>query len=489
MSSDAPKDVMKLLSGSLVAKVFTVASMMVFTRILTKNQMAIFPAYVMLAGLVGLFLTFGIFAAFVREVPSLVRTDRAQARSLVVTGSAIVLAGTLIPCVACWFWSGWVAQFVFKDTAQAWAVRIMAPGFLAVAMSRIADWVMWGCGQYGPTSIVKTLESLLRPVCTLACFYWLGYRGIVVGLVGAQFVLAAIGFWYVRDMFIGPMSGIYPLRKLIAESMTYYIGDYLSYLRGDGDSLLVTTFLGPSALAEYYIAKTLFTNMQLVWTAVDRVAAERLARFVHTPEFGEKLKALHIRISQVTIPLSTAAIAVAPSTLVLLAGARYADAGWPAAVLLLSALVLFVAIPYDRGVYIALPGTVRLKFTAIEAVVVLASAAILVPLAGLVGVALARIVAPTGVCVFGAYILWRHMGLALPLRPVLLALATTAPGAILALVLTPAAHGIGSALTETIMAATVWASTSAMLAYLFNRPLLDLLIRNLSMRYRTFVSA
>ncbi|HEY5048125.1 MAG TPA: oligosaccharide flippase family protein [Rhizomicrobium sp.] len=488
MRTTAPKDVVKLLSGSLVAKVFGIGAVMLFARVLPKDQMAIFPAYLMLAGLSTLFVTFGIYAAFVREVPSLLRTDEARARSLVMTGSGVILAGTLIPCVAAWWWSDAIAAFVFKNAAQGWVIRIMVPGFLAYVVSKTADQIMWGRAQFGATSILQILESIVRPVATVALWFWLGYRGIVFGLVIAQFVMAAVAFWCVRDMFLGPLPALYPLRKLFSESMPYYIGNYLSYLRGDGDSILVS-FLGPAALAEYYIAKTLFTNMALVWAAVDRVAAERLARFALTESFADKVRALHVRICQMMIPFDLLAIAVAPGALVVLAGARYSNATWPAIILLVAMLVQFISIPYDRAVYVSLSGMIRLKFTILEAVVVVVSAAILVPLAGVTGVAAARIIAPLGVCIFGAWIMRRHLGLVLPLRPMLLALATAAPGAALALVLVPTAHGVASALSAMTLASLIWVSSTVVLAWFLDRPMLLALGAEVFPRYRAAVSS
>jgi O-antigen/teichoic acid export membrane protein len=89
----------------------------------------------------------------------------------------------------------------------------------------------------------------------------MGFPGIAVGLVLTQLVLAAVGLWYIRDVFAWPLPPVYPIGELLWESLPYYIGNYLSYLRGDGDNLLVTALLGPTALAEYYVAKTLYTNV------------------------------------------------------------------------------------------------------------------------------------------------------------------------------------------------------------------------------------
>ena len=56
------RDVSSLLSGRVIAKPFGVASTMLFARILSKDEMAIFPVFLMLAGIANLVLTFGIFS-------------------------------------------------------------------------------------------------------------------------------------------------------------------------------------------------------------------------------------------------------------------------------------------------------------------------------------------------------------------------------------------------------------------------------------------
>lgn len=488
LGGNAPKDVVKLLSGSVIATLFRICSTVIFARVLTKSQMAIFPTNLMLGGLIMLVLTFGIYAAFVRELPSLLRSDLTRARSLVITGTGFILAGTIIPCAACWLWSGTVAGFVFRDPTQSWVIQTLVPGFFAYVVTRTVDQIMQGCGRFGAISILQVLEASLRPIVTIALYFWLGYRGIVIGIALAQFVAALVSLWLIRDLFARPFPPLYPLRKLLSQSMPYYIGNYLSYFRGDGDSIFVTTFLGPAALAEYYVAKTLFMNMNLIWNAVDRVATERLARFVDTPAYPEKLKALHARTSQLLIPLSMLAIACAPGALVILAGVRYADAIWPAIVLLLASLAMFIAIPYDRGVYVALPGLIRLKFTVVEAVVTVVFAATLAPLAGIIGVAFARIAAPTGITLFGAHLLRRHLGIHLPLRPILLGFATAMPGTLLALIIGGHPHGTLAAVLSLAGSIIVWTTCFLLLAFALNRELLTTLATEATRRYRAAFS-
>jgi len=486
--STASRDVLKLLSGTFVAKLIAMASITVFARILSKHEMSVFPAYFMLTGLSCLVLTLGIFSLFTRDIPSLLqRGEILQMRSLVVTGSAIIVLGTIPVILFSLCFGGTIASLVFRDVQDGWIIRLMAPGFLAAAISQIAEYVMWGRGQFGATSLVQMFQSFLRPAGTLSFYLWLGFPGVVVGLVVAEFVAAGAGLWCIRDVLTGPLPPVYPLRKLVSESMPFYIGNYLTYFRGDGDSLFVTALLGPGALAEYYIAKILYTNAFLLMTAVDKVAVQRLARFVGTPAFLDNVRNLHTQISEVLIPFSLLLIALTPGLMAIIGGSRYADATWPAIILLLAMSIQFVGISYNRAIYVALPGTTRLKFTAIETLVVIISTSVLAPLFGIIGAACSRVVAALGIWSFGAYILWRDMAAALPLRPTLVAVATALPGTILALLLSGPHHDIRGAVILLTQSATIWSASFLGLTLVLNRPLFELLGSEFTRRYRAVI--
>ena len=99
MARAAFRDVSSLLSGSVIAKPFGVASTMLFARILSKEiDLPGLPD--VLAGIPNLVLTFGIFSTFMRELPPLFREDEAQARSLILTGALAVLGATLLAALA-----------------------------------------------------------------------------------------------------------------------------------------------------------------------------------------------------------------------------------------------------------------------------------------------------------------------------------------------------------------------------------------------------
>jgi O-antigen/teichoic acid export membrane protein len=472
-NSTAIRDISKLLSGSVLAKVFGVASLMLFSRVLPKDQMAIFPAYLTMLGLPSLFLSFGVFQTMIRKLPSLIREDESEARSLAMTASAVIIVGTVAVCLVALPFCDRIAVYFFRNAADAWIIRLSLVGCLAGTVSKIADFMMWGLGRFGATSLVQIIESAIRPCLTIALYFIFGIRGVVWGLVLAQLAMAAISLWFVRDMFIAAWPRLYPLRRLLVESFPFYIDNYLWYLKGDGDTLIVA-LLGPSILAEYYIAKNLYLNILLGWFALDRVALERLARFdSRSDNFRARAIEIQNRVGEFILPLMLLATALVPGMIVVLASTRYTSAIWPAAALLIVALIQFVNIANNRAVFVGLPGVYRLSTSAVEAVAVLIAAVCLIPRMGVMGVALARIAGPAIGGAYACLVLRSKLGLVLPWRPALRSLAAALPGTVLVLALTPVAHGAVSALWNSAIAGGAWSILFAVLTYALNRQAYD----------------
>ncbi|MBS0472152.1 MAG: oligosaccharide flippase family protein [Proteobacteria bacterium] len=472
----------KVLVGSLLAKSFGIASIVLFTRFLTKQELAVFPVFLMLAGLCDLILTLGMFSQFLRELPSLLREDYDRARSLVVTTSALILLGTIVPALAAVLAHREIAIVVFGDPSQGWIVTMMVPGFLAYVISRIADQILWGCGQYSQTAIVQTLEPVVRSVLTIGSYFALGFWGVVAGVVVAQFVMAAISFYFVRKIFLGPLPALYPIRKLVMDSLPYYIGNYLSYLRGDGDSILISLLLGPAALAEYFVAKTIFANVMIVFAAVDRVAVERLARSVNAQFFFDKVTELHEKVAQSMVPFVLLIAAITPSAVIVLAGPRYAGTTWTAVVLLMIALVRFASVATDRTVYVFVPGKVRIWYAVVETVTIFGLALWLAPLLGIIGVAISRVISCAVSTSFGVVMIYRQAKTIISFRTTLVNLVMAAPGTLLALFAMPHGSDTVSAIAWSAAAATVWCVSFAVLSYIFNRPGFEFLLASLLRR-------
>ena len=484
MRATALTDVSKLLSGNLLAKILGVASLMLFARILSKEQLAVFPAYLMLIGLANLFLSFGIYQYFLRTLPLLFRRDFSEARSLIATGSLIILAGT-IPVVALAIaFRDKISGFVFDDPHKGWIVVYASIGSLAYAVSKIVEFLMWARGQFTQTSIIQVAESVVRPVLTIGLFFAIGYSGIVLGLTLAQFIIAMLSLYSQRDLFAGGMPRLYPLGRLFKQSTPYYLESYLWYVRGDGDTLLVSAFLGPVYLSTYFVAKTLLTNLLVPWAAVDKVALERLARDgADDARFDERVRRLHHRLAQTAIPGVLFLIAFTPYLVVVMGGVKYANSAIPAMLLLLVGLVQFQVIALDRALFLAGSPMVRLTKTAVESFASLAAAFALAPLLGIVGVAAARVVGPIAGAAYGLFILARHFSIRLPLWNVAVPTFTALIPTALIIAVSPRATGFGTAIGYGALGGVAWLTIFAFFTYLLNKAQFDLWVTWLARRF------
>ncbi|HEY1612442.1 MAG TPA: oligosaccharide flippase family protein [Rhizomicrobium sp.] len=468
--SAAVRDILKLVSGSVAARLISIAALMLFTRTLSKTEVAIFPVYLMLGGVANLFFNFGIFPIFVKLLPSLLRSDRQKACDLVLTGAVLILFGTVLVSILTAAFADRVAVTVLGTAAYGHAVRVMCIGFVAFAIAKLVEHVMWGRGQYGMTSVLQLLDAAVRPVTCVALYLLMGFEGIVIALVIAQSIVAAASVWCVRDFFRGMRLRFYPLGALFQQSYPFYFESYLMYARGDGDNWLVTFFLGPAFLAEYYVAKTLYSSVIMFSTAVDKVVAERFAREAHVPDvLAARAGETHRHLSQFAPPLMLFLITLTPFIMTVVGGDRYRSAAGPAMILLVLALQQILTIPIDRSVFAGTPSFFRLLKTLIESVGVMAGAIVMAPLAGINGIAAGRLLGQGLAALFGYELIRRKLGIHLGLRKLAISLACSLPGTILILALAPVAHGAAAAIGEAVASALVWLGVFAATTFLVDR--------------------
>lgn len=466
----AYRDLGKLLLGGAAIKLLGIAATLVFVRVLTKNELAIFPLYFMLRAAADRTLDLGITSYFTRMLPALLHRNREEARSLLFTGVPIVYVGLAIVTVGVFLLADHVAALVLADASSAWMVRIICLAFFPYTTMKMCEYVIWGRGQFGTLSFLQTFESFVRPIAILGLFFVAGLPGIIAAFVIVEFLVAGVYIFCVRDLFTGGRPAPYPIGKLLRESFPLYLEGWLWYLRADGDSWLVSIFLGPSALAIYYVAGILMNQAALLFVAVDRVVGERLGRHLGEPDsISEKALALHSTVSRFVLPMLLWLLAVTPLAIVVIGGESYGEAIGPALVLMLVVLMQFLFMPVDRSVFVGTPTHYRFYKTLIEASAVVIAAAALVPFTGLVGIALARLAGQIASGMFGLVVLRKHLGMKVPFAEAARAILTAGPGTVLVLWLTPAVANSVEAMVIAAFASAAWLASFLVLVMIFDR--------------------
>ena len=474
----AYRDLGKLLLGGAAIKLLGIAATLIFVRVLTKQELAVFPLYFMLRAVADRLLDFGITPYFIRVLPSFLREGRDRTRSLLFTGVPIVYAGLAVVTLLTFIFADTIAGLVLRDESSGWMIRIICLGFFPYTTTKMCEYVLWGRAQFGTLSFLQTLEAFVRPIAIVSLYLLFDLPGVVAAFVLVELIVSASYLYCIRDLFGGARPPRYPARLLLAQAFPLYVEGWLWYLRADGDNWLVSIFLGPAALAEYFVATIMVNQVTILFSSVDRVVVERLGRQLGRPDaIAEKALAVHARISQFVLPGILMLLALTPLAIVLIGGHAYESSIPPALVLMLVALGQFLFMPVDRSVFVGLAPRYRLYKTMVEAVVVFASAAILVPTAGLVGVAGARLAGQLAGGIYGLVILRRHLGLTLPFGEAWRTALTAIPGTILVLLLTaPVEGGVVEIIATAAAMSVVWLGAFLLLVLLFNRPFLGALL-------------
>ena len=426
------RDISVLLTGSLVTKIIGLAALMFYARVLSKAELAVFPIYLMLSELSLVLPSFGVMPTLIKTLPLQLKHDQDTARGLIYTSSTIVIWGTILVSVAAYIFSPDISRILLQNKIGANVVRIMTIGFVALSIGKLAEQVMWAAGRFGKKSLLNVLESIFKPTCTVVLFLTYGLVGIVVGLVLAQIIRSLLALYYIRDIVFKKSIAPYPVRSLLRQSMPFYFESFLMYFRREGDNWLVSTMLGSSTLAVYYIAKTVYANFFLIYKSIDQVITEKLAiRFHNDAGFKGAIGDCYRYITHSSIPIFLYTICILPILIVLLGGDRYLASITPSSILLAALLVQFLRIPVDRTIFIASKSENRVILTMVDTLFLFGGLLTLTPLFDVEGVAASRVVSQLGGGLFGLWFMHSKLKVILDLKPFLSSLATALPGTLI----------------------------------------------------------
>jgi len=426
MSSKIPKilqDISKLISGSIVSKIIGLFVLAFYARVLSKEEMAVFPVYMMLSGLASLLFSFGIMPNMIKQLPTMFKSNIDEARRLIFTSGAIILLGTVLVSGFVYHFSLFIDDLLLDGKMQPILIQIMTVGFISLSISNVAEQILWASGRFGAKSVLVVSESLIRPCFTISLFLFFGVKGLVAGLVLAQSVKAALALYCCKDILLGKFPGFFSPTRLLRLSLPFYLESYLMYFRREGDSWLVSTLLGPASLSTYYIAKTIYNSFRMLYSSVDQVITRKLAGLKDNIELlWNKVRDIHMVISLFSIPLVFLAITLLPLAINIIAGDKYKNAFLPAMFLLLALLVDFQRISISRSIFVCLSPMARFKVTVVDTVILLPVLFLLGWKFNCPGVAAARFVSQFLGGVYGYMFLSRKTSFSLEYKQVVILL-------------------------------------------------------------------
>lgn len=437
--SNSLKDLIHLVSSNAILKVLGIVSVMVYTRYLLKEELALVPLFAIMGRLSMVVFSFGILPTLVRDIPHLLREKKTElVSSAINTSIMVILPGILLFSILSYFFADRLALYFLQTESYTPHLKLMAVGFFFTGVNQAFSYIYWCLSRFQQESSRNVIVGFMQVITGIAFVMIWGIYGLLASLVICSMINTGIFLYSLRDILFTSFK-LYPLRKLIVESIPFYLESYLMYFRAEGDQLLVAGLLGPQALAIYYIAKKPYDILQSFTQSLDKVLTTSLAKFRDNMEvFNKKVNSIITLNSFILFPVILLTIGVCPTFVVLIAGAGYEAAVVPSMILLLwlGAQVSWKT-AIGKSIFILQSSTGRFKVTLIETVILLSLVYILGHFHGLIGVVVARFLATVlaGICAY--YFVRKDIAVKIDLKGIS---TVTAYGVVMCMLLLVAQH-------------------------------------------------
>ena len=409
------KSLLQLTTANVAVKILGVLMIALFTRYLTKEELAILPVYEMLAVLSGIMFGFGLQPTFLRLLPSLYSENPDEARGMVFSGGLMFVTGSLVFACGTFFLSGWLSSILFKGPDFAHIIKIASAGFFFVSLKNFSHMVLWTKSRFDKISITQITGAGGRALFAGGFLLLWGVEGMTAGLVLNEIICAAVSLYFIRDILMGPRVPLYPLGDLMKQSLPFYFEGFLNYLRLQGDNWIVATMLGPATMAIYFVAQRLPGMMQMFIQSLDKVVTSELSQRKNQPQEMENyIQNVFLINSHIILPGTIFIMGLAPLFILVVAGQEYMASVVPCLILCTVLPLKALQIPLNRGIFVIHPPMVRVVMTMIESAVLILSLFLLAPLLAENGIAMSRVVAAASALIMAQLVLKRTIGLGLP---------------------------------------------------------------------------
>lgn len=407
--------ILQLVSANVVVKVVGLGMIAFYARYLTKEELSLIPVYAMIGSLAMVFLGFGLRPTLLRLLPAKLVETPDEARGLIYTSSALLFFGATLYMTLCLVFAPQLSQMLFKTDETVYLMRIVAVGAFFTSARDITNYLLWTGSRFDKISLVQTSAALLRAALGASFVLLWGIDGLAFALVVADLFGFLLSLVFLGDFFQKRGVAWFPPLRLLRMSLPFYLESFLIYFRTKGDSWIIATSLGPSALAVYFVAKRLPQLLTMIRGSIDNVLTTQISKKANRPdEISEYVPRLYELMSHTVMPLILLLAGITPATVLLVAGAEYAEAIVPAIILCWAQLAQMFAAPAGRAIFVTRHPLVRVLATTGESLALVVGLVVLAPWLQETGVALSLLFAGIAAVAIGMYLLSRTMSFDFP---------------------------------------------------------------------------
>jgi O-antigen/teichoic acid export membrane protein len=334
----------KLLSITLSGKVVSVLVLALLARTLAAEHLAYIGLIPAVAGLMLAVFGFGVGTLLERDVPRLRVSDPEAADTLLRTGFFVASLAVVLMLV--FFWTlvdVWTNLFLSGYEFDPSSIRLMTLPMAFYMFVTINGWMLIIRGEARNYGYIHVYGDIAAKIGALgAYFLHASEMSLFVGLALGQLPFFGAALWMHRDWlfrrrFISPI-------ELVWSSRVFYVEANFTALRNHGDSLLVSSVLGPAAMAGYYVAKRVASQLSVFFSPLTSIVVPLFSsRFGHG---AQELALVFRKTWSIAAPLfiwlASSVAAASPFLLAVVAGEDYAETWQTTAVLCYATAALAV---------------------------------------------------------------------------------------------------------------------------------------------------
>lgn len=388
------KGVGELFLGQVASKVFTFAFLIIFVRLLGRDELAILPLFYAASGASTLLFSFGIPVTLVREIPRLRVAEPEKMHSLLFTAFMLVIVGIVSSALLTILFEEQILGLFFSSLGGLIEFKLIAAAMLIGGWKTLLTFILKSLQMYRGMAIFTASNNLLYRTLGLTGFFIAGINGLLTGFLLGTLITNLYCTWKISH-FIFKVREWYPLPELLKISWPFYFEAYLHYFRAQGDVLIVSSLMGSSALAILFVAKRLYDLMMTINTNIGHVMAPSLSQLLgHSLESAIKgYSRMRSLIPLAVIPMGLFAAGLSYGFIDVIGGTEYARDAWLPAALYCGSTILHSLVGLRvSAIYVFGRPADRLKITISQFAVYSSLLYLLVMQFGIIGAPIAQIV-------------------------------------------------------------------------------------------------
>ena len=323
----------KLFLINISGKVFTLVLFAVLARIISPMDLAYIALIPALSSVLLSLFGLGINTLMERDGPQKISQNTAVGYSLMRTGSLFNLFSIAAVVILGYIFVDYWSPVILADYVIINVRWILLP-LATYMLLKVTGLFLLLDGKAAQFGLLQVFSDIFAKTAVVVLYLIKpSEMAIFIGLSVGQLPFLIYGLWLQRGWILN--KGYAPIRQVFIQALPFYIESNFNAARNQGDNILVSTLLGPVAMAGYYVAKTVANQLSVFYNPVSSFMTHRLSSKKGQSEeaMNDAFKQVWLLCVPVFIFIACSIGAISPFLIHMVAGEQYTSV-WPVAFIL-----------------------------------------------------------------------------------------------------------------------------------------------------------